>query len=208
MRLFFLLLAFANLVFFAWAQGYFGLPDDGHEPQRLTQQLHPDKLRIAPLTQAPAAKPDVVACRLVSGLSTANAAALGAAMEAAGAKAKVSPVPLPDLHVVIIGDLASKALADRKFSELTRLGLEGHRILALGGDSHEIRLGEFPTDAAAREYLLGIARRGIKSARIETRGQTPLKAQVEVRGPDSALQQHLPPLIAPHADASLGECAS
>ena len=33
-------------MFFAWAQGYLGASDDGHEPQRLAQQLHAEKLRI------------------------------------------------------------------------------------------------------------------------------------------------------------------
>ena len=45
-RLFFFLLVFANLLFFAWAQGYFGRTDENREPQRLAQQLQADKLRI------------------------------------------------------------------------------------------------------------------------------------------------------------------
>ena len=45
-RLFFFLLVLANLLFNAWTQGYFGAPDDSHEPQRLTQQLNAEKLRI------------------------------------------------------------------------------------------------------------------------------------------------------------------
>ena len=55
-RLFFFLLVLANLLFFAWTQRYLGASDDGHEPQRLEQQLHPEKLRIVRDGQAPAAK--------------------------------------------------------------------------------------------------------------------------------------------------------
>jgi hypothetical protein len=46
LRLTFFLLVFANLVFFAWAQGYFGGGDPNREPDRLVQQLQPEKLRI------------------------------------------------------------------------------------------------------------------------------------------------------------------
>lgn len=42
----FFLLVFFNLVFFAWAGGYFGVTDEGREPQRVVQQLHPEKLLI------------------------------------------------------------------------------------------------------------------------------------------------------------------
>ena len=46
LRLGFFLLVFANLVFFAWAQGYFGGADPNREPDRLNQQLQPEKLRL------------------------------------------------------------------------------------------------------------------------------------------------------------------
>ena len=55
-RLFFFLLVFANLIFFAWAQGHFGQVDDNREPQRLASQLQADKLRIVRGAQAPEAK--------------------------------------------------------------------------------------------------------------------------------------------------------
>ena len=56
-RLFFFLLVFANLLFFAWAQGHFGATDDNREPQRLAEQLQADKLRIVRSMPAPAKPP-------------------------------------------------------------------------------------------------------------------------------------------------------
>ncbi len=40
------LLAFGNLVFFAWTREYAGAPGDSHEPDRLAAQVAPEKIRI------------------------------------------------------------------------------------------------------------------------------------------------------------------
>src|SRR6185295_14294672 len=51
MKLAFLLLALANLVFFAWQQGVFGgLPEAGREPERVNRQVEPERIQV--LTQA------------------------------------------------------------------------------------------------------------------------------------------------------------
>jgi hypothetical protein len=207
MRLFFFLLVLANLLFFAWTQGYFGASDDGHEPERLTQQLHAEKLRLVPDVRAPAAKKDGLACRVISGLNVADAGALKAAVEAAGGEAKILPLAEPALYLVVIADLPNKAAADKKAAELTRLGVEGLSSVALEGGRHEIILGNFRVEAAAREFLQGLVKRGIKSARLDKREQPALRAQVQTRAPAATLLPQLPTLIAPYADATVGECA-
>ncbi len=209
-RLMFFLLVLANLLFFAWSQGYLGTPDDGHEPQRLEQELHPEKLRIVGDARAlgAAVAKDDRACRVIDRLSLAEAETLKAALEAAGGTAKVSPVAEPALHLVVIADLPNKAAADKKAAELTRLGFEGHSLATLEDGRHEFVLGSFPTEAAAYEFLQGLARRGIKSARAEAREQPALKARVEARVSASTLLRQLPKLVAPFADATIGECAS
>lgn len=205
-RLFFFLLVFANLLFFAWAQGYFGASDDGHEPQRLTQQLHPGKLRIVREGQEPVVKKEAAVCRVVNGLTTAEAEALKTAVEATGSEASVSPLAEPALHLVLIADLANKAAADKKAAELSRFGVQEQTTVALEGGRHEIILGRFDNEAGAAAFLQGLTKRGIKSARIDRREQAALKARVETRGSESNLQQQLPKLIAPYADAAIGEC--
>lgn len=208
MRLFFFLLVLANLLFFAWAQGYFGASDDDHEPQRLAQQLHPEKLRLVKDAQPPAAHKEEPACRVISGLKLAEAEVLKAGVDAIGGEAKILPLAEATLYLVVIGDLASKAAADKKAIELTRLGVEGHSAVALEGGRHEIVLGSFETEAAARGFFQGLTKRGIKSARVDSREQPVLKARVETRAPASTLLQQLPKLIAPYADATIGDCAS
>lgn len=207
MRLFFFLLVLANLVFFAWTQGNFSASDDDREPQRLANQLHADKLRIVREAQAPAAKNEGLACRRVDGLTVADAETLKAAVETIGGEAKTQPMPASMRYLVLIGDLANQAAADKKAAELTRFGVTDQRPAALEGGRHEIILGSFPDEAAAREFLQGLLKRGIKSARVEGRDQMALRVRVETRAAASALLQQLPKLIAPYADAIIGECA-
>lgn len=48
MRLVFLILLLTNVLLLAWGLGYFGTPNDGREPERLSLQLAPEKLRSVP----------------------------------------------------------------------------------------------------------------------------------------------------------------
>jgi hypothetical protein len=202
----FFLLVLANLVVFVWTQGYFGGMDDSREPQRLEQQLHPEKLRMVRIAQTAPISKEVPACRVVSGLSITNAEALKNAVAAAGAEAKVLPQDEPALYLVLIADLANKAAAEKKLTELARLGVEGHRLVALEGGRHEIVLASFPAEAAARELLLGLNKKGIKSAKMDKREQPAVLARVETRGTAAILLPQLPKLIAPYAEATLGDC--
>lgn len=206
-RLFFFLLVFANLLFFAWAQGYFGASDDGREPQRLAQQLQPERLRTVPAAQQATGKKDAPACRVVNGLDLAAAETLRAAVEAGGGSATVVPLAEPMRYLVVITDLANRAAADKKAAELTRFGVEQQTAVALEDGRHEILLGGFAGEAAAREFLQGLIKRGIKSARVDARQQAATHARVEARGAASVLLQQLPKLVAPHAEASIDECA-
>ncbi|MCK9380532.1 MAG: SPOR domain-containing protein [Sulfuritalea sp.] len=207
MRLFFILLVFANLAFFAWTHGYFGASNEDREPQRLTKQLKADKLRLVRDVKAPAMKKDDPACRLINGLTAADAETLKAAVAAIGGEAKILPVAEPTLYLVLIAELANKAVADKKAAELTRFGVTEQRSVALASGRYEIILGSFPTEPAAREFLQGLVKRGIKSARVDSREQPPLRARVETRAAAAALLQQLPQLIAPYAGATVGECA-
>ncbi len=53
MRLAFFVLLLANVLLFVWGQGSLGTQNEGREPERLSQQLTHEKLRIVPGT-APA----------------------------------------------------------------------------------------------------------------------------------------------------------
>lgn len=207
MRLTFILLVFFNLLVYAWTQGYFGAGDDNHEPQRMAQQLHADKLRIISQSAAPAVKKEALACRVVNGLTSAEAAALKAAVGAGGGEAQILPMAEPNIYLVLIGELANAAAAEKKAAELGRFGVAEQTAVELDGGRFEIILGSFPAESAAREMLQGLVKRGIKSARIDSREQPAQKARVEARGPAAELLRQLPQLIAPYADATIGECS-
>lgn len=213
LRASFFLLIFINLVFFAWGQGYFGGGDPNREPDRLAQQLQPEKLRViaangkaSAVAPAPTPGGGEIACRIVGGLAMLDAEALKAATQAAGFEAQLMPQVDPAHYLVVIADLPNLAAAEKKAAELKRFGVEQQETVALDGGRQEIVLGRFPTEAAAREFLAGLNKRGIKSARVDARDQPPAKARVELRGAAANLLQQLPKLIAPHADAALTEC--
>lgn len=203
----FFLLVFANLLFFAWAQGYFGAADENREPERLNQQLQADKLRIVRDTAAPSTpKAADLACRIINGLAMANAEALKSAVQGVGGEAKILPLAEQQQFLVLIAELPNQAAAEKKTAELVRFGVAEQTSVPLEGGRFEIVLGRFPAETAAREFLQGLMKRGIKSARIEAREQPALKARVEARAPAAILLQQLPLLIAPYADATLAEC--
>jgi hypothetical protein len=168
--------------------------------------LQADKLRIVRGTPAPAKRPDL-ACRMIDGLEPTEAEALKAAMKAGGAGeatvlAATAEAPPGDNH-----GLANKAGG----KEACRTGsLRGHRTgyRRAGRRGHEIVLGAFATEAEARDFLQGLVKRGIKSARVDSRELPPPKARIEVRGPAEELLRQLPQLIAPYADATIGDCPS
>lgn len=206
-RLFFFLLVFLNLLFFAWAQGHFGRTDEDREPQRLALQLQADKLRIVRSAQIPEAKKPALACRVINGLNPAEAETLKAAMKAGGAgEATVVAPAQPKPHLVAIGDLANKAAAEKKVVELGRLGVTEQVSAELGGGRYEIVLGAFATEAEASQFLAGLVKRGIKSARVDSREVPAQKVRIEARGPAAELLRQLPQLIAPHADATIDDC--
>jgi hypothetical protein len=206
----FLLLVFANLAFFAWAKGYFGETEPGREPQRLANQLAADKLRIVPAGPAdtvagPATKPAQVACRLVSGLPLAEADAFKVAL--AGFSVDIKPVEAASSYWVHVPPQPNRAAAEKKAAELKALGIKDFYIVQdEGANLHALSLGLFKSEAAANEFLQGLARRGVKSARIEVREASPQQARAIVKGAADSLNQRLPPLLAKLPGASAGEC--
>ena len=209
LRATFFLLVLGNLLFFAWAQGYFGASDSGREPQRLAQQLYPEKLRIALAEKSAAPSKDAaLACKTIGGLLIAEAEKLKAAAQTAGWEVKISPVAEPPAQLVLISDLPTKVAAEKKAGELRLLGVENFRVVELDGGRHEIILGKFGTVAAAQELLQLLAKKNVKSARLESRETAPVKAIAEIRAPAEKLTARLPELIAPYASAVLGNCTN
>jgi len=204
MRVFFFLLVLANLVFFVWAQGYLGGQDEGREPQRLADQLRPEAMKVTVrepgVVQAPAA------CRLVQGLTAPEAEQLAKTLGEGGElNVSLRIDEEPPAFWVSINALANQAAADRKAGELKLLGVTDFHVMQAEGGAFAISLGVFPTEAAAAEFLQGLNRKGVKSARADARPPLPV-TRIEVRGAVGPLSKRLAESLAGFAAAKVVDC--
>ena len=203
LRLVFFLLVFANLAFFAWAQGYLGGGDAGREPQRLARQIAPEKLLVAVVED----KEAKAACRLVSGLTAEAAENLKAVLGRNGLAAEVKLAAVVPRFWVHIPQQPNRAAAEKKAAELRGLGIKDFSIvLDEGPNRHALSLALFGDEAEAMAHLQGLGRRGVRSARIEVREQAPLPAIVRVQGPAEAVGKRLPELLGKLPEAKVADC--
>ncbi|OIR06840.1 sporulation related domain protein [mine drainage metagenome] len=212
-RTVFALLILANLVFFAWGQGYFGTRGNGREPQRLAEQLSPEKLRVTSTLVAAATPPAAAppqACRQVDGLGAAEAERLrvqaGAQAPDLQLAAKTAERQ-PDGYWVLIPSLADRQAAEKKLAELKRLGVSDYSLMtAAGPNQFAISLGLFQSKQAADERLQTLAGRGVRSAQVQARVQTAVGVQLVIRGPADSLAHELPQLLTSFPAASVTDC--
>lgn len=200
-RLLFILLVFANLLFFAWSRGYLGGMDETREPQRLAQQLNADKLRI--VRDAPQAQ-EKSACTIINGLTATAAEALEQVVSTAGGGSK--RLPQMETHRLLIPALADKAAVDKKLAELRQLGVNDGNAVTLPDGRHEIVLAVFDNEAAARAALAALTKQGVKSVQWE-KPKPPIPLVLEIQAPPAVLTSHLAEWIAPYPMAKVSECA-
>lgn len=207
MRTLFILLLLINLLFLAWAQGYFGAPDEGREPQRLARQLAPDKLRVVSATLSEP-RPPVVACRLIDGLGAEEAERLRseAQTRAPGLAFASEPIEDPGSYWVLIPPMTDRAAAEKKLAELKRLGVSGYQLIEEEGAlKFAIVLGAFKSQQAGSEFLQGLVKRGVRSAKLQAREKTVLKVQAQ--GAADAVDEKLRELLQAVPTAVLLPCA-
>ena len=203
----------ANLAMFVIERG----EPAGHEPARMKNQLHPDRIRLLPATAsppAPAADAPAAAAPPAAAPAAATVAAAGAA-GAAGAcielasftaaeagrfearmaelgladRASRRDVPTPSSYMVMIPPQGSREAADAKTEELRRLGISDTFIIQDNSPRRwGIALGTFRTDEAAQSHLAAMSRRGVRTARVEQFGTGPARIAIQLRGLDAAAE--------------------
>jgi hypothetical protein len=168
LRLLVLLLLLANVAFFSWSQGLLGAwglaPVQQSEPQRLTQQIRPEGLRIVPGDEA--RRIDVAGgtarpaeCLQAGPLDEAQLAPLRAALASwpSGTWA-LEPTVEPARWIVYMGRYANTDTLNKKKAELRFLGVSFQTplnpALELG-----LSLGGFKSEDEANEFLNGLAQR-------------------------------------------------
>lgn len=208
MRLLFLLLLFANLVFFAWSAGYFGAASAGHEPQRLTAQKFPEKLHIiVPEPVAAPAPEEKPFCKTVSGVAAAAAEQFKADVaKMEGLKLTLTPVRTPARIEVQIGPLADEATAEARRQEALNLAPGQTFRVEPGSDGKfAVVLQEFAAEAPANDYLQDLKKKGLKTLKVVVRQTAQSTAHIQITGAAALLPQVQAPL-AKLGDARVEEC--
>lgn len=186
----------------------------GHEPARMKNQLHPDRIRLLPATAGtpapasdapaatapPAAAPAATtvgaagatgACIELASFTAAEAGRFEARMAELGLADRVSrrDVPTPSSYMVMIPPQGSREAADAKTEELRRLGITDTFIIQDNSPRRwGIALGTFRSEEAAQSHLAAMSRRGVRTARVEQFGTGPARIAIQLRGLDAAAE--------------------
>ena len=158
-------------------------------------------------TRLPAAPQQ--ACRRVEGLAAKDAEQLQQAIQGSGGGLAASIQPAaeeaPSFWVNIPG-LPNKTVVDKKAGELKLFGVTDFHVMQAEGGGFVISLGLFKSEAGANEFLQGLNRRGVKSARVDAKAKPPALVYLEVRGTADLLAKRLPELLAGVGEATASDC--
>ena len=184
LRLLVLLLVLANAAFFAWSQNLLAAwgfaPTQQSEPQRITQQIRPEAVRVIGGDEAKrievAAVPRPPECLQVGLFNDAEADSLKRALDSwPSGSWSIEPATEPPRWIVYMGKYTDTGALDKKKSELRALNIS---FESLGNASLEpgVSLGGYPTEAAARQQLEALTQKGVRTAKVvqertEARGQ-------------------------------------
>ncbi len=213
LRLLVLLLALANVAYFAWSQGALAplgmAPSVQTEPQRMATQIRPEAIRLLTPDEAQQLENSSTAARPGNGASAAADAAASECLQAGlfneqqttalrASLEKALPngswqfesSAEPARWIVYMGKYANEDALAKKRSELRQLGVPfrsvNNEALAPG-----LALASFAQQADADKELARIATKGVRTARVvqeraEARGQILKLAAV-----DAALRAQL-----------------
>jgi len=205
----------------AYQQGWLDvLMPPSHEPSRLSQQLHPERLTIIPPTppvekvaELPAETPAAVSTPApeTPAASETNTAAVAACTEignfdmteAQRFESRLASLALGERlarrevqdnmrHIVYIPPLGNKEAADRKGGELAKLGVTDYFVIQ---DSSPLQwgisLGVFRTEESARNHLATLTQKGVRSAKVGMHGVGATRVVFQLRGVDAATRQNV-----------------
>jgi hypothetical protein len=230
LRLLFLVLLLANVLFFAWSQGMLSTlgfaPAQQREPQRVTNQIRPELVRVLPVqaaqaaasaanaspasstpTQAATSPATLTQCFQAGPFDAAQTERLRRALENWPLQAwQLEDASESGLWLVYMGKYASKEAAARKVAELRQLAINPD---TLDNESLQpgISLGAFDDVAKARERLAEVTRRGVRTARV-LQEKPPITGQrLKLPQVDDTLRERLDALRPALAGKTLQACA-
>jgi hypothetical protein len=197
-RIVFLLLVLANLAVFVWSAGYLGGRDDGREPERLRNQLQPERLKVSvgdtPPAAAPVAAPAGV-CRRVGPFGSAEAESLDKSITAQGGR--VAPISIDEISYWVFIAAVDGKPAENDIVALKKAGFKEFSVVAEEGPNlNAISLGTYVKEESAKEKIARLVRNGIKSAKIATRAKPTGQMMLTVHGAPAMLDKSLAGLMA------------
>lgn len=201
-----------NALLLAYGQGYLGKLEGGErEPQRLRNQLAPERMvmltaqeaRAAAEIAAPPAAPEpqaaeaapapapapaleTIACTQAGAFTAADARRFGtriAGLEL-GQRATRTSVPFQEItsHLVYLPPNGGKEGAERRAAELREKGVANFFVMQ--GDSPlkwSVSLGVFKTEAAAQGLVAALGKQGVRGVRVLPRGPQGTRAAWQFR---------------------------
>jgi hypothetical protein len=212
MKTFVLLLALANVAFFAWSEYD---RNASSESGRLARQIAPEKMKLLTPRQVAALGPAKAAqlpnvCLEWGGFTDTEKAAALAALEPLqlGRQLSQRRIESPSAYWVYVPPLASKSAADKKVAELRGLGLKDFFIVTDGALKNAISLGVFKTEDTAGKFLENVKALGVKTAKSGARSQTILQTVFVLRDPQPAQADQMQRLKAsfPGSEVKIGPC--
>jgi len=212
----FFLLLLANLLLFAYGQGYFGR-DAGLEPERLTQQVEPEKVRVlasgiaAEVVRKKLTAPPDEACRAFGDFDREQATRITAMLRGKHAELRFIERVLgePAAHWVFLPPFANKKAAEERVAKLKKSGMTEMFVMTEdGANLHAISLGVFKSEQAARDYLKTLKKKGVSDARIAPRQSAESRVLLEVRGPVAVLAGLQQTMGSEVPNARSAECAT
>lgn len=223
MRAFVLVLVLANILLFAYQQGWLGQwPQEGREPARVAQQVEPQALRL--LTDAEvqrlreggrnsgsnAERKEVAACLELGDFAPDVAARVQQRLEATNPAARISTAEVDAVgwHMVFLPPAKTRADAERAAEDLRSKGVRD--LLVIEDNSplrYAISLGQFKDRDLALKHQAELEQRGVKGVRISMRSAAAPTTRVRVSPADAALAQQLAALQKEFGATRLAPCA-
>jgi hypothetical protein len=217
-RALFLVLALANLAFFArWR---YGPPADAADPAPLMRQIEPERLKVlgpADLPPPTAAKSEKLGafstgtarCMEWGSFTLADAARAELALEplALGARLTQRRTEEPTSWWVFIPSQGSRQSALKKVAQIKELGVQDYFVVQEQGEHRwAISLGIYRSGDAALARLSALRNQGVSDARVGARDNAVPKVWLQVNSVDASLRARLTLLVRQIEGSDLRDC--
>lgn len=214
MRIVFLLVILVNVLFFAWSR-YVVPPEAVADPQPLTRQLEPQKLKVIPpgelppVAARPAPAPIVLKCIEWGSFTVADASQAQTALEPLQLGARLGQRRTEESAGwwVFIPPQGSRPAAQKKAAELKALAVDDYFVVQDDGPYRwALSLGVFRSEEAAQARLAALRTQGVRSALVGPRETAVPKVWLQVKAVDAGLYARLKEVARGMEGSELREC--